>query len=196
MLVLNSRLQNAAIMSLQSGTSLGSTTEPIIDPRKLQIIAFRAEGPRLQGPSILHVEDIREFGPMGIIVDNADSVMPLDDDLVRLQEVISLNFTLIGKQVIDENKTKLGKVAEYSVESKGFFIQKIHVGQSVLKNFSTSKLIIHRTQIVELTDRVIVVRSGATPQSLGLFQLMNPFRRSAAARPLSPEPSSRHHRSL
>jgi uncharacterized protein YrrD len=179
-------------MSIQSGTSLGVTGEPILDPRKLQVVAFYVNGPRLQGANVLHVGDIREVGPMGFIVDNADSVMLLDDDLVRLQEVIDLNFTLIGKQVVDEHKQKLGKVAEYSVENKGFFVQKIHVAQSMFKNLTSSKLIIHRTQIVELTDRMIVVRSGTVPHSQGLLQLVNPFRRSPAARPLSPEPTKVH----
>jgi uncharacterized protein YrrD len=187
--MLNSQLQNISVMSIQSGTALGSTGEPILDPRKLQVVAFHVTGPRLQGPSVLHVSDIREVGPMGFIVDNADSVMSLDDDLVRLQEVINLNFTLLGKQVVDEHKQKLGKVAEYSIENKGFFIQKIHVGQSMFKSLTNSKLIIHRTQIVELTDRVIVVRSGTVPQSQGLLQLVNPFRRAPAHQPLSPEPS-------
>mgnify|MGYP003440691492 FL=1 len=153
MLVLNSHIQNVPVMSLQSGASLGTTSEPIIDPRKLQIVAFKVIGPRVLEPSVLHTIDIRELGPLGFIVDGADNVMTLDEDLVRLQEVIKLNFNLIGKIVIDETKKKLGKVLEYTLESESFFIQKIHVSQSVLKNLKNSNLLIHRTQIVEITDR-------------------------------------------
>ncbi len=180
MLVLDSALKNIPIMSLQSGGALGSTAEPIIDPRKLQIVAFYVNGQRIKEASVIHTSDIRELGPLGFIVDSAQSIMPLDDQLIRLQEVVKLKFSLIGKQVIDDTKRKIGKVSEYTVESEGFFVQKIHVTQSLLKNFSNSNVIIHRSQIIELTDNVIIVRSGAIPQASGLMQVINPFRKTSS----------------
>lgn len=167
-------------MSLQNGGKLGLAQQPIIDPRKLQIIAYYASGPRIHNTSVLHTADIREFGPLGFIVNGADSIMELDDNLVRLKQVIDIRFSLLGKMVIDEKKHRLGKVVEFAIETEGFFIQKIHVGQSVFKNLTSSNLIIHRSQIVELTDHHIVVKSGAVKDSVGLVQAMNPFRRTAA----------------
>ena len=38
------------------------------------------------------------------------------------------------------------------------YLQKIYVGQSLLKNFTGGNLGIDRTQIVEITDRKIVVQ--------------------------------------
>lgn len=178
MLLLNSQLKNVPIMSLQSGTELGTANDPIIDPRKLQIAAYYVAGPRIQTTSVLHTSDIREFGPLGFIVDSADSIMELDDDLIRLKEVIKLKFTLLGKMVVDERKKRLGKVGEYTLESDAFTVQKIHVSQSMIKNIASSNLIIHRSQIVELTDHLIVVRSGSVPETVGLAQVMNPFRKS------------------
>jgi len=189
MLVLNTQLENIPVMSLQSGTSLGKVTTPIIDPRKLQIVAYHVVGPRVQTPSVLHTIDIREIGPLGYIVDSAHSVMELDEDLVRLQEVIDLNFNLVGKQVIDDNKKKLGKVIDYTVESESFLIQKLHLGQSVLKNIKHSSLIIHRSQIVEITDREVIVRSATVQEQVGLTQVLNPFRKNPA---LSQEATQRH----
>jgi len=168
MLVLNTQLQNTPIMSLQNGGQLGTTAEAIIDPRKLQVVAYYAVGTRIQESSVLHASDIREIGPLGIIVDSADNIMTLDEDLVRLQEVIDLKFKIVGLSVVDEQKQKLGKVTEYTIETGGFFIQKIHVSQSLLKNIASSNLIIHRTQIVELTDNYIVVKSTPFKSQLGL----------------------------
>lgn len=170
-------------MSLQNGSKLGLAQRPIIDPRKLQIIAYYASGPRIHSASVLHTADIREFGPLGFIVNGADSIMELDEDLIRLKQVIDINFSLLGKMVVDEKKRRLGKVVEYIVETDGFFVQKIHVGQSVLKNLTSSNLIIHRSQIVELTDHHIVVKSGAVKDSVGLVQAMNPFRRPQTVSP-------------
>lgn len=192
MLVLQKNLQNVPIMSLQNGSKLGLAQDPIIDPRKLQIVAYHAGGPRIHGSSVLHTSDIREYGPMGFIVNNADSVMELDDTLVRLQEVINFNFALLGKAVVDEHKKKLGKVVDYAVDMESFFIQKIHVAQSVMKNLTSSNLIISRTQIVELNDKFIVVKSGAVHDSVGLTQILNPFRKASQSLSPSPEPQQLH----
>lgn len=178
MLLLNGRLENVPIMSLQNGGELGRATTTIIDPRKLQIVAYHVSGSRVHEASVLHTADIREVGPLGFIVDGADNIMTLDDSLVRLQAVIDLNFTLLGKNVIDDRQSKLGKVAEYSVESDSFYIQKLHVSQSVVKSLTSAQLIIHRSQIVEITDKQIIVRSATIPKQTGLTQALNPFRRA------------------
>lgn len=178
MLLLNSQLANSAVLSLQSGTTLGAISGPIIDPRKLQIVAYYVTGPRVTEPSVVYTSDIREYGPLGFIVDGADSIMTLDEDLVRLQEVISFNFTLLGKTVIDDTKKKLGKIIDYTLENESYMIQKIHVNQSVIKNFSNAHLIIHRSQIIEVTDHAVLVRSATIPKQVGLAQTLNPFRQN------------------
>ena len=196
MLVLNRRLESVPIMSLQNGSKLGQAQKPVIDPRKLQIIAYHASGPRIHQASVLHTADIREYGPLGFIVDGANAIMELDQDLVRLNEVIGFNFSLIGKLVIDDKKHKLGKVVEYTAETDGFFIQKLHVKQSLMKNFSNTNLIINRSQIIELNDQFIMVRSGSVQQPVGLAQaVLNPFRRPQSSLTPSPEPRQLHHSS-
>lgn len=178
MIVLNKSLEDTPVMSLQTGGQLGITGAPIIDPRKLQVLAFYVSGQRIHETSILHTSDVREIGPLGMIVNAADDIMPLDQDLVRLQEVVSLQFSLLEKTVIDDTKRKLGKVREFSVESDSFFIQKLYVSQSIMKNISNANLIIDRGQIIEITDKIIVVRSATAEQTTGLAQLLNPFRKS------------------
>lgn len=166
-------------MSLQSGTQLGTIGEPIIDPRKLKVVAYYVLGPRISGVSVVHAADIREYGPLGFIVDSADDIMEVDEDLVRLQEVISFNFTLTNKPVIDDTKKKLGKVVDYTLESESFLVQKLHVSQSLVKNITSSNLLIHRTQIIEVTDSNILVRSATIPKQVGLAQALNPFKKDA-----------------
>lgn len=172
-------------MSLQSGSTLGTTTEEIIDPRKLQIIAYYVHGPRITETSILHTSDIREVGPLGFIVDTADEIMTLDDSLVRLNEVIGFHFQLLGKQVIDDTKKKLGKVVEYTLESESFMIQKLHVSQNLLKNIKSSSLIIHRSQIIEINDKAVIVRSATAEATTSFVQAINPFRKAPTQ--LAPE---------
>ncbi len=183
MLALSTQISGTPIMSLQNGGELGIAEKAIIDPRKLQVIAYYATGSRILETSVLHTSDIRELGPLGIIVDSADSIMVLDEDLVRLQEVVNLNFELIGLQVIDDTKQKLGKIVDYTLETDGFYIQKIHVSQSMLKNITNTNLIIHRSQIIEITDTKVIVKSATIKQSTKISQMINPFRKTTSLVP-------------
>jgi len=176
MLALSTQISGTPIMSLQNGGELGIAEKAIIDPRKLQVS-------RILETSVLHTSDIRELGPLGIIVDSADSIMVLDEDLVRLQEVVNLNFELIGLQVIDDTKQKLGKIVDYTLETDGFYIQKIHVSQSMLKNITNTNLIIHRSQIIEITDTKVIVKSATIKQSTKISQMINPFRKTTSLVP-------------
>lgn len=181
MLVLSNRIFSCHIMSLQTGAQIGEVVETIIDPRQLLIVAFRCEGPGIDfEPAILHTTDIREFGTMGIIVNSSDDLMP-PDDLVRLQEVMDFKFKLIDKQVVDETGQKLGKVIDFAVETDSFFITQLHVQPPLLKSFGTVDLIINRTQITNVTNKKIVVKSGLTKTQTHTVNAKedfeNPFKR-------------------
>lgn len=177
-MILNTSLDNTPVMSLHSGSQLGVVSGLIIDPRQLQIYALYISDANINGPSVLHINDILEIGALGIIVNSSDEIMPISSDLVRLQEVINLKFELIGKNVVDDTNRKLGRVAEYSIESDSFYIQQIYIGQSLMKNLLNSSVIVSRNQITEINDTTIVVKSGSVPVSSGLTQFVNPFKKS------------------
>lgn len=188
------QLIDLPVMSLQTGTELARTTGVVVDPREMKIAAFYVEGSSLETqPSILHPEDIRELSDIGFIVDDSDRLMSMDG-LVRLQAVIDLHFELHGMKVIDQDKRKLGKVADYVVEPDGFTIQQLNVQQSLLRSLSNAVRIIRRTQVVAVKKDVIVVKNTAiqneqreaATQSAQAFA--NPFRSS------QPESSSRQPR--
>lgn len=160
MLVLVESLLKLPIVSLQTGQDLARPTRPIIDPRQLYIIAFYCEGPNLdEDPAVLHTDDIREVSTIGLIVDSADDIMS-PTDLVRLQQVLSFNFILDDKLVVDDLGNKIGKVNQYAVETNTFHIIKLHVRPTLLKAWNTTERIIDRSQIIEINDKHIVVKSA------------------------------------
>lgn len=182
MLVLKDRIINVPVMSLQTGEEIARTETPIIDPRQLNIVAFFCQGPRLDySPAILHVDDIREVSSMGYIVNSADDLMP-PDDLVRLKEVLDFHFELLDKQVVEDTGRKVGKVSNYTVETKSFQITQLQVTPGIWKALQTTEVIIGRTQIVEINDTAIVVRaptvkSGAKKAAAVAHDVVdNPFR--------------------
>lgn len=146
-------------MSLQTGRKLASTGRPIIDPRNLLIVAYYCKDYALKNKTyILRTADIRDYGSMGFIVDSADELVE-PEDIIKIKEVIDINFNLIGLNVENEDKVKLGKVESYSVESKTFTIEQIKVRRPLLKSFNDTGLLINRNQIIEVTDEKIIVKS-------------------------------------
>lgn len=182
MLILQERLQDIPVMSLQTGAQIAQTSAFIIDPRQLKIVAFYLSGPRLDvNPAILNVSDIREFGGRGLIVDSADVIMA-PDDLVRLKEVLAFNFHLENKQVVTESGKKMGTVANFALDSTTLYIVKLHVRPGLWQSFNNTELIIDRTQVVQVNDHQVIVkdlREKKEEEKRAAAPILdNPFRRA------------------
>ena len=180
MLILGSRLINTAIMSLQTGTKLAVTKNPIINPGNLKIVAYEVEGPLLsERPSILLISDVRELSNIGMIIDSNDEFVGAND-VITVRKIRDLNFELLGLNVIDESKHRLGKVNDYSIDTNSFIIQQLSVKRGVIKSFTDTELLIHRTQIVEINNQAIIVKSTAkkveTEIKEAQLSYINPFR--------------------
>jgi sporulation protein YlmC with PRC-barrel domain len=156
MLQLSASILNRPIMSLRTGSQVATATTPIINPNNLKIEGFycvdKFEGKQL----VLLYQDIRDIIPQGFVIDDHD-VLTERDELVRLEKVLELNFELLGKQIVTTTKDKVGKVSDYAVETTTMFIQKIYASQSILKSFTGGSLSIDRAQIVEITNKRVVI---------------------------------------
>jgi len=180
MLLLGSRLIGTSVMSLQTGTKLAVTRLPIIDPANLKITAYEVDGAMLvEKPSFIRIADIRELSNIGMIVDSNDEFINLTD-VISIKKIYDLGFKLIGLDVIDEMKHKLGKIDDYVVDTDSFIIQKLSVRRGFFKSLSETGLLINRSQIIEINDKAIIVRAAAKklepiepPKQLAY---LNPFR--------------------
>lgn len=179
-----SKLIGTHILGLQTGTQLAVLKNPVIDPSNLKIEAYEVDGPLLnQRPSFIRIADVRELSDIGMIIDSNDEFIGADDVIV-IDKLYKLGFRLIGLNVIDEMKNKLGKVADYTVDTGSFIIQQLSVKRGVIKSITDTELLIHRSQIVEINDREIIV--NATPKKLEAvpkktLNYLNPFRQTPQA---------------
>lgn len=169
-------------MSLQTGAAIAQTTSPIIDPGTLDILAYHLSGKGLvEKDTLLLTRDIREVGNMGFIVDSVDELV-LQSDMIKLTEIIKLNFKLIDMDVIDDQKTKLGKIYDFSLDPMDFKIHQLYVKRPLMKSLQTSHLIINRTQIIEINNNNIVVNSASLDEKAQPAAITegftNPFRQS------------------
>lgn len=181
MLILGSRLIHTPIMSLQTGTRLAHTAKPIIDPANLRIVAYEVEGPLLaENPSFMRTADIREYGRLGMIIDSNDELIGLDD-VIHIKQLVELKFPLIGLQVIDDQKRKLGKVDDYTLDTGDFLIQQINVRRGLIKGITDTGFLVNRSQIIEINNNAIIVKSPSVKSVEPVMQairgeFVNPFR--------------------
>lgn len=158
MLKLSSTITDQPVLSLRSGGPIAVTTGPIINPNNLKIVGFYCkQSARDKQTQILLTEDIREWVPQGFAVNDHDSLSP-PEDLVRLKQILAINFQLIGKSVYTQNKRRVGKVNDFALDDASFLIAKLYIGQSIVRNLSGNGLAVDRNQIVEINDKRIIIR--------------------------------------
>lgn len=189
MLLSGSQLLDTPVMGLQTGKELARTADAVINPHNLSIIAYRLSGSHLDyDPSFLRTADIREMGSLGMIIDSSDEFLE-PDDIITDKKIYDMEFTLEGKHVVDDSKNKVGKVSDYVVDIDSFVIQQLVVKRPLLKSFGDDELLVHRSQIVEVTDDLIVIKSGKVKEKIkakASHHYVNPFRQA------SPQPETVH----
>lgn len=156
MLQLSAAIINRPVMSLRTGGEVATAVTPIINPDNLKIEGFYCNDRFKNKELILLYQDIRDIIPQGIVIDDYD-VLTDEEELVRLKKVLELQFELIGKPVQTVAKEKVGKVSDFAVETTTMTIQKIYASQSILKNFTGGNLSIDRSQIVEITQKKVII---------------------------------------
>lgn len=187
MIHLGSKFIGTPIMSLQTGGEVAKTDHAVIDPATLEIIGYHVAGPLLKDTTAtaLRMADVREVGSMGFIIDSADELID-PKDVLKFDEIASLRFELLGIQVLDERRHKLGKVTDYTIETTSFTVQQLTVKRPLLHSFNDTELVIHRSQIIEISRDAIVVHSEAKKPEPSRQEVsgsyVNPFRNSNPAR--------------
>lgn len=182
MLISAAQLINKSVMSLQTGKELARTDFAVINPHNLSVIAYRVSGPLLNKKlSYLKISDIREIGTMGFIIDSSDEFIEFDD-IINDKAIFEMQFILNGIHVIDESKHKLGKVIDFVLDIDSFVIEQLIVKRPLLKSLHDDELIVHRSQVVEVTDDLIIIKSGKIKDGAKLQKsrhYVNPFRNTA-----------------
>lgn len=188
MLVSAERFINTPVMSLQTGSELARTARAVINPRNLSVVAYELEGRMLDSnPTLLRIDDIREIGPLGIIIDSTDELIQ-PSDVIKIKEIYGLQFNLIGLKVVDDNKRNVGKTIGYTVESGSFIIQQLRIKRPLLKSFGDTELLVHRSQIIKVTDEKIIVKSPKIRHTEPVVEpaqaaFENPFRKNHQSQP-------------
>lgn len=156
MLKLYESIIGTRVLSLRAGGSVAELIAPIVNPNNLYIEGWFVKDNRSQSQLILVSSDIREVLPQGIVINDYE-VLVEPSELIRLREIMEIDFQPVGLRVVSESGKKYGKITDYAYEASNSFIQKLYAAQSLVKNFSGGTLSIDRSQIVEVTNQKIVI---------------------------------------
>lgn len=186
MLIVASRLLNLPVMGLQTGSELARTHAPLIDPTTLSVVAYSVDAPLLQTaqPTFLRIADIRELSDVGFIIDAIDELIALGD-VIRIDDLYGLHFTLIGMKVVDEEGRKVGRIYDFTIDVDDFSIQQLSIKRPFMYRLTDPELLVHRSQIIEVNGETIVIHSKAeTPEHTRVTapgSYVNPFRKAKPA---------------
>ena len=188
MLISSTDLTSFPILSLRSSSKIATISKLIINPYDLTIQALKLVGRQLDNPkdSYLLPEDIREISPLGIIINDSEDIVS-GTDVIRLQKTLDLQFELIGLPVIDKQQRKVGKVINYNIVAENMMIYQLVIQRPMFKDFFDPELLIHRSQIAELShDKVIIKNSLNQLREIerqdAIDNFVNPFRSTKSAK--------------
>lgn len=161
MLILVSQIQDAPILSIRNGHPVAVAGKMLVDADKLEVAAVFCKSPGWRGENhVLLLRDIREYSRSGIIIDSLEDIEDIGE-IIRLGDVVERDYQIIGKPVVTEGGTKLGKVEDYSVDSISNTIQKLYIKPSLLKNLMVNNLMVDRAHILKADDNQIIVSDAS-----------------------------------
>lgn len=156
MLIKSQNLVNTPVLSVQDSSRIATLKDPVIDPDNLKILAFHII-PTSPEASLLATKSIREYSHLGVIIDSAEEFIS-NDDVIRIKDVLEINFHLVGLRVETKKHTYLGRITSFTVTDNDFMIQQIIVKRPMIKSFIDPELTIPRSEIIEVTDTKIIVK--------------------------------------
>lgn len=157
MMLLSNSIANMPVFSLRLSGQIATTLSPIINPNNLKVEGFYVQPQNTRSTPVLLSQDIRELMPRGIVIDDLD-VLSEPEELIRLKQILEIDFELLGKKVVTVKGKKLGRTSDFALNTENFMIDKIYVSPSVIKSLAKDSLAISRSMIVEINDRRIIVK--------------------------------------
>jgi|JI10StandDraft_1071094.scaffolds.fasta_scaffold12175_7 sporulation protein YlmC with PRC-barrel domain len=157
MLKLASNLYDLPIVSLRTGARIGTAQKPILNPNNLKIEGWYALSIYEKGVKVLPSAEVREITRLGIAVNDHEAITD-PSELIRMKNVLDINFELLGKSVVTQSRKHLGKVEDYASDLESFFVHRLYVKPRAISILTKDQLTVDRQQIVEITNKKIVIK--------------------------------------
>ena len=181
MLIEGSKLLKYPILSLHTASRIAEVKGLVIDPNFLKVVAFEIDAVSSRQRLFLEASSVREFSKMGMIVDSDEEFIE-KDDVIKLKETIDLGFSLDNMKVVSKKKAMLGRIEDFIINTEDFQIMQLIVKRPIYKALIDPELVIGRSDIHEINDSEIIVKSeeGTIMKKSGTLDFVpnfvNPFK--------------------
>lgn len=181
MLIEGSKLLKYPILSLHTASRIAEVKSLVIDPNFLKVVAFEISAASSRQSLFLEASSVREFSKMGMIVDSDEEFVE-KDDVIKLKETIDLGFSLDNMKVVSKKKAMLGRIEDFIINTEDFQIMQLIVKRPIYKALIDPELVIGRSDIHEINDSEIIVKSeeGTIMKKSGTLDFVpnfvNPFK--------------------
>ena len=181
MLIEGSKLLKYPILSLHTASRIAEVKGLVIDPNFLKVVAFEISAVSSKQRLFLEASSVREFSKMGMIVDSDEEFVE-KDDVIKLKETIDLGFSLDNMKVFSKKKAMLGRIEDFIINTEYFQIMQLIVKRPIYKALIDPELVIGRSDIHEINDSEIIVKSeeGTIMKKSGTLDFVpnfvNPFK--------------------
>ena len=181
MLIEGSKLLKYPILSLHTASRIAEVKSLVIDPNFLKVVAFEISAVSSKQRLFLEASSVREFSKMGMIVDSDEEFVE-KDDVIKLKETIDLGFSLDNMKVVSKKKAMLGRIEDFIINTEDFQIMQLIVKRPIYKALIDPELVIGRSDIHEINDSEIIVKSeeGTIMKKSGALDFVpnfvNPFK--------------------
>lgn len=156
MLKLYESFLGTPVLSIRVGKPVAHVESAIINPNNLHIEGWHVQDNQSGQSLILLAKDVRDLLAKGLVIDDHE-VLCEEKDLVRLKSTLKMNFHLPNLKVTSESGKNYGRINDFAFEVPSFYVQKLYVNQPIIRNFSGGTLSVDRSQIVEITDKRIII---------------------------------------
>lgn len=181
MLIEGSKLLKYPILSLHTASRIAEVKGLVIDPNFLKVVAFEISAVSSRQSLFLEASSVREFSKMGMIVDSDEEFVE-KDDVIKLKVTVDLGFSLDNMKVISKKKAMLGRIEDFIINTEDFQIMQLIVKRPIYKALIDPELVIGRSDIHEINDSEIIVKSeeGTIMKKSGTLDFVpnfvNPFK--------------------
>lgn len=129
-------LKGMPILTLQEGLELGKVREIVVEPSTARIVALLLDKRTPSGEAqVVATANIRNIGPAVVTVEDRSSMVPISR-IPRFQELVRAKTPVLGKPVITESGTRLGRVGELLVDPESFRIAAVELKKTFGKGQS------------------------------------------------------------
>ena len=149
-----SKIIGLNIAELRTQSKVGSVSDVVIDNQFFKILGLVINRNYLwpKNVTVVTISDIIEIEKRGVLINQADSIIPIQD-AVRINKQVKNGSVGINQKVISKSGQYLGKVFDYVVDGASFSITKIYI-KNILKEriIPTQNILSYKRGVIVIDD--------------------------------------------